>query len=132
VYGESAIIGDARENRLSIYADHIGLTKFSTRDDGEYKKFTHTVEMLLEELLKHETVLSRLAKPMPASGRLFTGRQSYLDTLEAFFVPRPTGPKSRRMFLLYGMGGIGKTQICVRFTEKYSHLCVVIILAMFC
>jgi protein SERAC1 len=50
VYGDSAIIGDAREIRGSIHADHLGMVKFaSIRDDG-YKKVLYAVEMLLEGL----------------------------------------------------------------------------------
>jgi hypothetical protein len=54
VYGESAIIGDARENRGSIYADHIGMAKFSTRSDTEYRKVLYAIEMLLEGLPEHD------------------------------------------------------------------------------
>jgi hypothetical protein len=42
------------EYRSSIYADHIGMTKFSTRDDGGYKKVKNAIEMLLEELTERE------------------------------------------------------------------------------
>ena len=33
VPGESAIVGDPRENRETIYGDHISMVKFSTKDD---------------------------------------------------------------------------------------------------
>ncbi len=48
VYGDSALIGDARENHETIHADHIGMAKFSTRDDSEYKKVLSAIETLLE------------------------------------------------------------------------------------
>jgi hypothetical protein len=50
VYGNSSVIGDARENRGTIHANHIGITKFSARDDPGYKKVLYAMEMLLEEL----------------------------------------------------------------------------------
>jgi hypothetical protein len=50
VYGDSAIIGDAREDRGSIHADHLGMVKFATRSDTEYKKVLYAIEMLLEGL----------------------------------------------------------------------------------
>ena len=46
--GESAIIGDARENRESIHADHIGMAKFSSSSDAGYKKVLYAIEMVLE------------------------------------------------------------------------------------
>jgi len=50
VPGESAIIGDARENRETIYGDHISMAKFSTKDDSGYKKVLNSIETLLEGL----------------------------------------------------------------------------------
>jgi hypothetical protein len=50
VCGESAIIGDAREIRGSIHADHLGMVKFASRSDTGYKKVLYAIEMLLEGL----------------------------------------------------------------------------------
>jgi hypothetical protein len=50
VPGESAIIGDARENRETIYGDHISMVKFSRKDDAGYKKVLNSIETLLEGL----------------------------------------------------------------------------------
>jgi hypothetical protein len=64
VQGDSAIIGDARENRGTIYADHVGVAKFSRRDDAEYRKVLYAIEMVLESLAedehRHRQVLSRI------------------------------------------------------------------------
>lgn len=46
---------------------------------------------------------------------MFTGRDSYLQTLHDLFYDTS---KSRKSFLLYGIGGIGKTQICLQFIEQ--------------
>jgi hypothetical protein len=54
VYGDSAVIGDAYENRGSIRADHIGMVKFSSRGDSEYQKVLYAIEMLLERLREAE------------------------------------------------------------------------------
>lgn len=52
--GESAIIGDAREHRETIHADHVGMVKFSSRADPGYKQVLYAIEMLLEGLAKNE------------------------------------------------------------------------------
>ena len=49
MYGDSAIIGDAREYRGTIHADHMGITKFSTKD-SEYQKIARAIEMVLEKV----------------------------------------------------------------------------------
>jgi hypothetical protein len=50
VTADSAIIGDAYENRGTIHADHVGMAKFSSRDDSEYKKVLFAIESLLDGL----------------------------------------------------------------------------------
>ena len=58
----------------------------------------------------------------PNSSPIFTGRQDVLDKLEKIFTHQVTGRlMSRCSCLLWGMGGIGKTQICLKFIEKMSH-----------
>ena len=57
VQGDSAIIGDAREIRETIYADHVGMAKFSRRDDAEYRKVLYAIEMLLESLAENQPAL---------------------------------------------------------------------------
>ena len=61
-------------------------------------------------------------KPRAPSSTNFTGRRDYLTKLRDFFSAESDGPLRRKSFLLYGMGGIGKTQICLKFTEENSDL----------
>jgi hypothetical protein len=61
-------------------------------------------------------------KPMTPSSANFTGRRDYLTKLRDYFIVKPEEPLRRKSFLLYGMGGIGKTQICLKFTEENSDL----------
>jgi hypothetical protein len=61
-------------------------------------------------------------KPRTPSSANFTGRRNYLAKLRDYFSLKPEEPLHRKSFLLYGMGGIGKTQICLKFTEENSDL----------
>ena len=61
-------------------------------------------------------------KPRTPSSANFTGRRVYLTKLRDYFSVKPDEPIRRKSFLLYGMGGIGKTQICLKFTEENSDL----------
>ena len=58
---------------------------------------------------------------MPNSSPIFTGRQDVLDKLQKIFIDQVTNKLSRQSCLLWGMGGIGKTQICLKFVEEMSH-----------
>jgi Cdc6-like AAA superfamily ATPase len=43
-----------------------------------------------------------------------------METLEVFFSARPPGSAPRREYLLYGLGGAGKTQIALKFAQEYQ------------
>ena len=46
------IIGDARERRDTIHADHVNMVKFSDRTDNVYVKILYAIKVLLEERLQ--------------------------------------------------------------------------------
>ena len=57
----------------------------------------------------------------PNSSIRFTGRADILTKLKEHFTAESTDKvRHRKFFLLYGMGGIGKTQICLRAVEDMS------------
>lgn len=56
-------------------------------------------------------------KLMPRSSEIFTGRQDYLKKLRDFFGSSDTVSR-RRITALYGIGGIGKSQIAIKFAEE--------------
>jgi hypothetical protein len=72
----------------------------------------------LDDLTKTTSLPKIEYKPRAPSSPNFTGRRDYLTRLKDFFGAESDGPLRRKTFLLYGMGGIGKTQICLRFTEE--------------
>ncbi|KAF8804460.1 hypothetical protein BYT27DRAFT_7193934 [Phlegmacium glaucopus] len=58
----------------------------------------------------------------PNSSPIFTGRKDVLDKLGKIFVHHATSRlMSRQLCLLWGLGGIGKTQICLKFIEEMSE-----------
>ena len=69
----------------------------------------------------------RSTKP-PGPSCLFTGRREILSQLSEYFgdatasIPLAT----QRIFVLFGMGGAGKTQIALKFVNEYRSRCVYI------
>jgi hypothetical protein len=49
----------------------------------------------------------------------FLGRQGELDELWQYL--RPTDSRSRKVAILHGLGGMGKTQLAVRFARDHKH-----------
>ena len=57
----------------------------------------------------------------PNPSNRFTGRTEVIAMLKRHFFGNANDVvKKRKFFLLYGMGGIGKTQICLKFLEDMS------------
>ena len=58
---------------------------------------------------------------MPNPSPRFTGRTEVIAKLKShFFTNKNDAAHERKFFLLYGTGGIGKTQICLKFVEEMS------------
>jgi hypothetical protein len=56
--------------------------------------------------------------PPPTSR--FIGRADILMQLEGYFFPQPsTAEVKQRIYVLYGLGGTGKTQIALTFINKF-------------
>jgi len=55
---------------------------------------------------------------MPNPSKRFTGRTEVIAALKKHFFNTNNSAQKRKSFLLYGMGGIGKTQICLKFIEE--------------
>ena len=58
---------------------------------------------------------------IPNPSTRFTGRADVIAKLKDHFsAGANNGIQKRKYFLLHGMGGIGKTQICLKFIEEMS------------
>ena len=57
--------------------------------------------------------------PRPLSQQ-FTGQEVYLNKLRTHFGPT-TGQPSQRRFLLHGKGGVGKTQLALKYAEENAN-----------
>ncbi|KAF7371409.1 FabD/lysophospholipase-like protein [Mycena sanguinolenta] len=58
---------------------------------------------------------SRVVNPCPPASRIFHGRRTILDAMHQFFAQET---KKQKIYMLYGLGGAGKTQIALKFIEE--------------
>ena len=70
-----------------------------------------------------DRVISDVVIPLvPNPSTRFTGRTEIIAKLKERLCASPKdGVQKRKYFLLHGMGGIGKTQICLKFIEEMSE-----------
>jgi Holliday junction resolvasome RuvABC ATP-dependent DNA helicase subunit len=57
---------------------------------------------------------------MPNPSSRFTGRTEVITKLKRQFSNANDLAQKRKCFVIHGMGGIGKTQICLKFIEEMS------------
>ena len=69
----------------------------------------------------NRTMFDGVIPLMPNPSNQFTGHTEVIAKLrEHFFTNTDDSAWKRKLFLLHGMGGIGKTQICLKFVEDMS------------
>ncbi|KAJ6471967.1 hypothetical protein C8R45DRAFT_1078138 [Mycena sanguinolenta] len=61
---------------------------------------------------------SRLLNHCPPPSRIFHGRRTILDTMHQFFAQNT---RKQKIYVLYGLGGAGKTQIALKFIEEWTY-----------
>ena len=86
--------------------------------------FTHlkptAVDLQINYNLDNSTTSDAVIPLKPNSSTRFTGRTDIIAKLKEHFTIPSDGLRTRKYFLLHGMGGIGKTQICLRFIDDMS------------
>ena len=76
------------------------------------------------ESVPHSTQLFNKYFEIPRNpSPLFTDREKIFTRLKDACLPaNPTGIQSKqRRYVLHGLGGSGKTQLCLKFAEEYRH-----------
>jgi hypothetical protein len=88
------------------------------------------------ELLRHDSGLSAYGGPSPtrnvhyfvprSASSLFTGRENTAKLLRQKIVSTPfvRGHYQHKIFVIWGLGGSGKTQFCLKFAEDNRDRCV--------
>ena len=61
-------------------------------------------------------------KAIPRLSTMFTGRNDILERLAQYLNPSISSValRKQRIFVLYGLGGTGKTQIMAKFVDEFG------------
>ncbi|KIJ95578.1 hypothetical protein K443DRAFT_108573, partial [Laccaria amethystina LaAM-08-1] len=68
----------------------------------------------------HRTMSDGVIPLVPNPSNRFTGQTEVITKLRSHFSNLNNSVQKRQFFLLYGMGGIGKTQICAKLIDEMS------------
>ncbi|KAF8518285.1 hypothetical protein BU17DRAFT_91152 [Hysterangium stoloniferum] len=131
----AAIVPGARNAEpIVLNKNHTDMIKFYSAEDDDFNMVVSLLQTMGSDLPKLELeygrdfsqsddILNRgpsYRRKLLSSPR-FTGQDIYLEKLRTFFVDRNVTTHQKH-FLLYGMGGIGKTQISLKFAEECTDL----------
>ncbi|KAF8515783.1 P-loop containing nucleoside triphosphate hydrolase protein, partial [Hysterangium stoloniferum] len=131
----SAVVpGTTNAESIGLHKSHNEMVKFGCHGDEDFNTVAtmlyiiHTGSMSLfviktthlnNSMVDAENGGLSYKRKLLSSPR-FTGQDSYLDQLSKFFTFDEVTISPKHL-LLFGMGGIGKTQICLRFAEQCDN-----------
>lgn len=105
--------------RQHAYQDYILVSKLEIKHDETVAKIER-----LETRILNAQPLPKLSLPTtpPLPTENFIGREEDMKTMAASFDFSRTSVelKKQRKFILYGTGGIGKTQLALKFLDENS------------
>ncbi|KAI9764687.1 MAG: hypothetical protein M1839_005787 [Geoglossum umbratile] len=122
---DSALLGVNAEDQIPVDANHREMCKFESRDDDAYENLCKRVRRLLAVSAIGPVGTSRSLNmhyrvPHGVSP-IFTGRGDTCRQLEQLCLPpeAPNDSRAQKRFVVYGMGGSGKTQVCLKFAQDH-------------
>ncbi|KAI9768501.1 MAG: hypothetical protein M1840_004911 [Geoglossum simile] len=127
----SALLDIDGEEQIPVDANHEDMCKFALRDDDVYEKLFKRIRRILRvKDADHSNSDNCTAAcrnrhyyvPHGTSG-IFTGRESILRNLreECLSSEMENRPVNQKIFVLYGLGGSGKTQTCIKFAQDHRE-----------
>jgi len=107
------------EDQIPVDDNHRGMCQFASPEDETYKAATRSIKRLYESggLVDIPSVYYTIPH---AANPYFTGRNEIRQQLSDCLI-FSRRERLQQRFLLYGMGGSGKTQICLKFTREFKH-----------
>ncbi|KAJ7615496.1 P-loop containing nucleoside triphosphate hydrolase protein, partial [Roridomyces roridus] len=87
------------------------ITNLNVYSHSQEPRHQGQIELITQEQCHTALALVRC----PPASQIFQGRQDILDKMQQYFSQEP---KKRRIFVLHGLGGTGKTQAALKFLES--------------
>ncbi|KAJ6101843.1 hypothetical protein N7486_004270 [Penicillium sp. IBT 16267x] len=113
VYKESALLSIQSENALGVALNHHEICKYRDANDSVFRDLVSRVRTFIER----GPIQSRARVFLPwDTTQHFTGRRDCLQQIHESFCG--TG---RRIVALYGDGGMGKTEVSLKYARENEH-----------
>ena len=121
----SALLEIDGEEQIPVDANHEELCKFPERESDAYEKIFKRIRRMIQKIgsvplkcshNKHYCVPHNLSA-------IFSGRDEIIQNMSEVCLPLDTENRliKQKRFVLYGLGGSGKTQTCIKFADEYRE-----------
>jgi signal recognition particle GTPase len=110
------------EKPIPVDATHRGMCQFSSSKDKTYKTFLRSIKRILANKNAIEVKNEHFVIPHRVSEH-FTGRNDIRQQMiKSLISDRDFQCEAQQRFVLYGLGGSGKTQICLKFAQDHREM----------
>ncbi|KAI0376669.1 hypothetical protein F5Y04DRAFT_285613 [Hypomontagnella monticulosa] len=109
----SATLDRPTWRNLPLYTDHVGLNKY-WRKDSNYKRVSGQLISLIDAVVKEERSVTSVCVMPPRLAKEYVEREKLSSKLERNL----EGPGN--IVALVGIGGVGKTQLALRYAERHK------------
>jgi len=109
------------EHQIPTDKNHRGMCRFASSKDKTYKNFIRSVKQIMKGNEVKELKNEFYMVPHTANAN-FTGRNDIRQQLsDSLVVDRHMRANIQQRFVLYGLGGSGKTQVCLKFAKDHQN-----------
>jgi len=109
------------ESQIPVDADHREMCRFESSKDKTYETFVRNIKQLLKSGDGKEMKNEYFVVPHKANQH-FTGRNEIRQRLcDNLITDRHIRAKVQQRFVLYGLGGSGKTQVSLKFAQDHRE-----------
>ncbi|KAI9889394.1 MAG: hypothetical protein M1814_005330 [Vezdaea aestivalis] len=130
------------EDHIGIRGDHSSMVKFRQNDRADYQVVKDKLQELVEQAedairLRLDSQTAELGSALPKNNDpykvpfslkglplvpKFIARNEEMDELKSALLPEPSQLTRRKVFVLHGLGGSGKTQLAIEFARAVKYI----------
>ena len=113
VYKESALLNIESEDALGVHVNHHEICKYDSANDSVFRDLASRLRLFITRGPIQSNALVFL--PWDTTPH-FTGRRDFLQQMREGLYGN-----GRRIVLLYGDGGMGKTEVALKYAQENKH-----------